>query len=286
MTIHQINAELHRQLTGQYPETEIDSFARILFKHFLDMTPVQTHCSLDSELPAATEKKIRDAIEELKKYRPIQYILCETQFYGLLFELTPDVLIPRPETEELVDWLLREYGRNAELTIVDIGTGSGCIAVALSANLPNANVYAIDVSQEALILARKNAQKNGVKVNFLLQDILTDGLTGFEPDSIDVIVSNPPYVMPSEKAYLSPNVLEYEPHIALFAPENNPLVFFEQIAALGMKYLKNKGKIFFEINEALPEKVTEILRKNHYSNITVRKDLNGKWRMVSAERLD
>jgi len=284
MTIRQITNELHQQLTRQYPETEIESFAHILFRHYLGMTPAQVHLSRDSKPSAGTVKQIRYAIDELKKYRPIQYILGETEFYGLQLELTPDVLIPRPETEELVDWVVHEYDKNAELAMVDIGTGSGCIAVALAANFPNANVWAIDVSEAALAVAKKNTLKNRVKVNFLLEDVQKDGLMGFEPASLDAIVSNPPYIAPSEKEQLLPNVLEYEPHIALFTPENHPLVFFERIAAFGLKCLKRKGKIFFEINEAFPEKVTDILQKNHYSNITVRKDINGKWRMVAAER--
>ena len=256
----------------------------MLFRHYIGMTPVQAHLSFDRDLPAKTEKQIREAIDELKKFRPIQYILGETEFYGLHFELTTDVLIPRPETEELVEQVVHEYDRNAELTIVDIGTGSGCIAVALAANFPNANVWALDISQSALTVAQRNAHKNRVKVNFLLNDVLKDGLMGFEPDSIDAIVSNPPYVAPSEKEQLLPNVLEYEPHNALFTPCNYPLIFYERIAAFGIKCLKNKGKVFFEINEAFPEKVADILQQNHYSDITVRKDINGKWRMASGEK--
>ena len=284
MTLRQITTELHRQLTGQYPETEIESFARILLKHYLGMTPAQAHLSHNRELSAATEKQIRVAIVELKKFRPIQYILGETEFYGLHFELTPDVLIPRPETEELVDWMVHEYDRNAALTIIDIGTGSGCIAVSLAANFPNANVWAVDISEAALAVAQKNAQKNRVKVNFLMKDVLEDGLMGFEPASIDAIVSNPPYVTPSEKEQMLPNVLDYEPHSALFTPGNNPLIFYEHIATFGFKCLKNKGKIFFETNEAFPEKVADILLQNHYSDISLRKDMNEKWRMISGKK--
>ena len=284
MTIRQITDELNRQLTGQYPETEIESFARILFRHYLNITSTKAHLSHDRELPAEIERLIREAINDLKKYRPIQYILGETEFYGLPFELTADVLIPRPETEELVDWVVKDYDRSAELTIVDVGTGSGCIAVALAANFPNASVWAVDISEATLAVAQRNALKNRVKVNFLLKDVLKNGLMGFDPASIDVVVSNPPYITPSEKELMQPNVLEYEPHIALFTLKNNPLIFYEQIAAFGLKCLKISGKIFFEINETFPEKVADILRKNHYSNITARKDINGKWRMVSAAR--
>ena len=284
MTIRQITTELHRQLTGQYPETEIESFARILFRHYLDMTPSQTHLSHECELLPKIEKQIRKAIDELKKFRPIQYILGETEFYGLHFELSLDVLIPRPETEELVDCVVKEYDRNADLTMIDIGTGSGCIAVALATNFPNASVWAVDISEAALAVAQRNALKNRVKVNFLLGDVLENGLMGFEPASIDTVVSNPPYIVPSEKEHLLPNVLEYEPHIALFTPENNPLIFYERIATFGLKCLKSGGKIFFEINETFPEKVADILQQNHYSNITAKKDINGKWRMVSGEK--
>ena len=284
MTIRRITIELHRQLTGKYPDTEIESFACILFGHYLGITPVQAHLSHDSELPAETEKQILDAIDEIKKYRPIQYILGETEFYGLQLELTSDVLIPRPETEELVDWVAHEYDRNAEWNMMDIGTGSGCIAVALAANFPKANVWAVDVSEAALSVARKNALKNRVKVNLLLQDVLKDGLMGFEPDSLDAIVSNPPYITPSEKEQMMPNVLEYEPHIALFTPENHPLVFYEQIATFGLKCLKNGGKLFFEINEAFSVETVDILTQCGYTDIIPRKDINGKWRMVSATR--
>jgi len=282
MTIRQITAELHLQLNGQYPETEIESFARILFRHYLGMTPAQVHLSLDSEPSAVSVKQISEAINELKKYRPIQYILGKTEFYGLQLVLTPDVLIPRPETEELVDWMVKEYDRNAELSMLDIGTGSGCIAVALAANFPNANVWAVDISEAALTVAKRNALKNRVTVNFLMEDVLKDGQMGFQPASLDTIVSNPPYVTPLEKKQLLPVVLEYEPHSALFTPGNHPLVFYEKIAALGMKCLKKKGKIFFEINELFPEEVEDILQQNHYSDIIKRKDINGKWRMVSA----
>ena len=285
MTIRQITAAMFLQLTGHYPETEIESYARILFKHYLKMAPAQVHLSQDSELPAGIEQQILAAIEELKKNRPIQYILGETEFYGLRFELTSDVLIPRPETEELVDWIVQEYNRNTSMTIIDIGTGSGCIAVALATNFPNANVWAVDISEAALVIAQQNALTNRVKINFLLGDVLSDGLMEFAPASLDVIVSNPPYVMPSEKALMLPNVLEYEPHVALFTPTDHPLVFYERIAAFGTKCLKNGGRIFFEINETLPDKLTDILQKNHYSDVTTRKDINGKWRMISAQLL-
>ena len=284
MTIRHILSEIHRQLAVHYPATEIESFIRILFRHYLNMTPVQIHLSQNNELPAAIGQQILTAIDELKKYRPIQYILGVTEFYGLPFTVTSDVLIPRPETEELVDWIVHKYDRDALLSIVDIGTGSGCIAISLAANFPNANVRAVDISGAALTVARQNALKNKVKVNFLQEDILKDGLTGFESDSLDVVVSNPPYVRLSDQQQMQPNVLQYEPHSALFTPGDDPLIFYRRIAALGIKCLKKQGKIFFEINETFPAEVADILKQYNYSDIVSRKDINGKWRMVSAQR--
>ena len=284
LTIRQIIAELHQQLAGQYPQTEIESFARILFGHYLKMTPLRMHLLQDDELPDEAVQQIRAAIADLRKNRPIQYILGVTEFCGLKFEVTPDVLIPRPETEELVDWVVRQYDRDVALSLLDIGTGSGCIAVALAAAFRNACVWAVDISEAALTVALRNARANHVKIAFLLGDILNRELSiGFPPESLDVIVSNPPYIMLSEQQQIMPNVLDYEPHQALFAPDDD-LIFYERMAALGMKCLKPHGKIFFEINEAFPEKVADILQRNNYSDITARKDINGKWRMVSAQK--
>ena len=285
MTIRQVNAELRSQLSTLYPEAEVESFSRMIFRHFLGMTPAQTHLSLEREPPVEIVKQIRNVIGELKKYRPIQYLLGETEFYGLTFDLTSDVLIPRPETEELVDWVLSECDANeTRQNMLDVGTGSGCIAVALAANLPGASVWATDISEAALAVAKRNALKNNANVNFLLHDVLKDGLTGLEPASLDAIASNPPYVAPSEKNRMLPNVLDYEPHLALFAPESDPLIFYERIAAFGAKCLKNKGKIYFEINEAHSEQVRALLLKYHYANVVVRKDLCGKWRMAGGEK--
>jgi len=283
-TIRQINTELFRQLAGKYPDTEIESFSRILFRHYLNMTPAQIHLSQDNELPEKIEIQILAAIADLKKYRPIQYILGETEFYGLRFEVTPDVLIPRSETEELVDWIMHKYDRDAALSIIDIGAGSGCIAVALAVGFRHANVCAVDISETALAVAQRNALKNSVKINFLLSDVLKDNMMGFKPDSLDVVVSNPPYIALSEKQQILPNVLEYEPHQALFAPDCDFLIFFKRIADFGMKCLKPNGKIFFEINETIPEEVMDILKQHGYSEVTARKDINGKWRMVSGRK--
>ena len=283
MTIRRIVTDARRQLAGLYPATETESFIRIVFGHFLNMTPAQVHLLHDTEPPAGAVQQIRAAIGGLMKNRPIQYILGETEFYGLPFTVTPDVLIPRPETEELVDWIVHEYDRNARLSVVDVGTGSGCIAVALAANFPYSDVRAVDISEAALAVARQNALKNRVKVNFLQKDVLHDGLMDMETGLTDVVVSNPPYVTPSEKGQMQPNVLEYEPHCALFTPAGDPLIFYRRIAAFGRKIMKKQGRIFFETNEAYTAEVADILKQYGYSDIVSRKDINDKWRMVSAQ---
>ena len=284
MTIRQIVVEIHQQLTDWYPETEIESFTRILFRHYLDMTPAQIHLSQNKEMPAETESQIKSAIAQLQKNCPIQYILGETEFYGFPFEVSPEVLIPRPETEELVDWILHEYDTHTKLSVIDIGTGSGCIAVALAAGFPNADIWAADNSEAALTIAQRNALKNKVKVNCFLTDVLKDDAMGFEPDSLDVVVSNPPYIAPPEKQQMHPNVLEYEPHSALFAPDEDPLIFYKHIAAFASKFLKTGGRLFFEINEKYPCEVAEILKQHNFHEITSRKDMNDKWRMISARK--
>ena len=283
MTIRQIVAEINLQLAGRYNEREIESFVRILFRHFMNMNAAEMQLSNHRVPSVKLRQQIVAAVDELKKKRPIQYILGETEFYGMKFVVTPDVLVPRPETEELVDWVVREYGSGAELSVADIGTGSGCIAVALKSNFPNAQVWAVDISEQALEVAQQNALKNDVELNFLKADILKDRMMSFEPNSLDLVVSNPPYVTPAEKKRMSENVLENEPHIALFTPKNDPLIFFKLISSFALNCLKNHGKIFFEINEKYPGEVADILKQNGFSDISIRKDINGKWRMISAK---
>jgi len=298
MQVRQIVGEIERQLNGKYLKTEIDTFIRILFKEYLNITPVEIHLSQDKDMPKEAERQILEAVGELEKYRPIQYILGKTEFYELHFELTPDVLIPRPETEELVDWIECEYENeksNTSLSIIDIGTGSGCIAVSLKVIFPNAEVWAVDVSEPALSVAMRNAAKNNVEIFFFQHDVLKDDLTSAVIEAeernfqqhfgkFDIIVSNPPYVTPSEKAQMQPNVLEYEPHNALFTPDEDPLIFFKRIAAFGKNTLKDSGMIFFEINESYHKEVADILKDLGFSDISVRKDINGKWRMISARK--
>ena len=278
----QVIDSVRDELAGIYPEKEIDSLVRILFRHYVKSSlPIFLY---DIEISAEEEMQIFAAIEELKKYRPIQYILGETEFYGLPVEVNSGVLIPRPETEELADHIVRMYDKNAALSIVDIGTGSGCIAVALKVNFPNATVWGLDVSEQALLVAERNASKNGVAINYLLRDALKGDMMGFERETLDVVVSNPPYVTPSDALQMHANVLEYEPHIALFTPENEPLIFFTHIASFAEKSLRNGGRIFFEINEAFHEEVAYILQQHNFSDILPQRDINGKWRMIFGKK--
>ena len=215
----------------------------------------------------------------LLKEEPIQYILGSTHFMDLSFKVTPDVLIPRPETEELVEWIINESKNRTSLKILDIGTGSGCIAISLAHHLPNAEVFAIDVSAKALQMAKQNALLNHVEVHFLEIDILkAENL----PQQFDIIVSNPPYVRNLEKEEIKKNVLEHEPHLALFVDDFNALIFYKKIAELAIKNLNNNGQLFFEINQYLGREMVQLLEDLQFSNIELRKDIYGNARMTRA----
>ena len=280
---------LREQLRGCYPDSEI----RLLSYRILESVCRADRQTLlrdkDKQLSAKDLAQIRKITEELKKFRPLQYILGETEFYGLLFHVNEHVLIPRPETEELVEWILkREQAkvRDAECRIVDVGTGSGCIAIALANHLPEAEVYALDISEKALELAEENAQLNRVNVRFFQCDILAPLAEQDVPFSttsrFDIIVSNPPYVTPSEKHAMSPNVLAYEPHQALFTPDNQPLLFYERIADFGQTFLKPGGRIFFETNALFGEAIAELLQQKGYVAVETMQDMAGKCRMAGG----
>ena len=219
-------------------------------------------------------------LEELKKEIPIQYLLGKTTFYGLDFEVNPNVLIPRPETEELVEWIIRnnlKIEKFKDLKILDIGTGSGCIAISLAKNIINATVSAIDVSEQALATAKKNAQNNSVNVSFINQDILETENLG---QQFDIIVSNPPYVRNLEKEEIKKNVLDNEPHLALFVEDKDALIFYKKIADLALKNLTTNGILFFEINQYLGPETVALLEELQFKDIELRKDIYGNDRMI------
>ncbi len=279
--ISQHIALIQDRLSGLYSRQELESLIRIVFRHFFGFSPIEIHLHTNDEISENIASQLQRVIGELEKHCPIQYILGETEFYGLHFQITPDVLIPRPETEELVDWIVREYS-GLTPTIFDIGTGSGCIAVSLAKHLSGSKVWAMDVSEPALIIAQTNAKGNHVDIHTIHGDILNDQLP-FHEDYFDVIVSNPPYVLSSQKQKMHSNVLQYEPHLALFPSGDDPLIFYRHIATLGRKYLNRGGKIFFEINELYPQEIKEILNAAGYEHVTLHKDIHDKWRMICGQ---
>jgi release factor glutamine methyltransferase len=261
-----------------YPATEIEGFTAILFEHFLGYSATQMVLNSAKSLDVKIFQKINEVLTRLKKGEPIQYILGETTFYGLRFEVNPSVLIPRGETEELVDSILKKH-KNERLKILDIGTGSGAIAVSIKKNNPQAVVYACDISVEALQTAKKNARINQTEVNFFQHDVLSINPLPFS--GFDLIVSNPPYVTEKEKTLMQSNVLDHEPHLALFVPDHDPLKFYRAIALKAIQYLNKGGELWFEINEAFGAELASFMKQHGFA-ANVFKDINGKDRIVNG----
>jgi release factor glutamine methyltransferase len=274
---------IRKQLRGLYPDSEIRSLSHRLLESVC-RTDLQTLLlGKDKQLSPNDRAQVRNFTQELKNHRPLQYILGETEFYGMPFRVNEAVLIPRPETEELVEWILKEVAAlpAPPLRILDIGTGSGCIAIALARHLPTAEIHALDLSEQALEIAAQNAHINKVNIRLFRHDILSPDPLPAAP--FDLIVSNPPYITPSEKAAMSPNVLLHEPSQALFVPEDRPLLFYERIADLGITHLTPSGRLFFEANARFAGDVAELLRQKGYGCVKLRTDLSGRERMVKGE---
>jgi release factor glutamine methyltransferase len=262
-----------KQLSGISDERVIISWAYISIEHCLDYNRSDCIIHADKEITIEISDEIKQIVRDLKTQKPLQYILGEAEFYGMQFKVNKHTLIPRPETEELVAWILKEDFNSA----LDIGTGSGCIAIALAKNT-TAQIVAIDISEMALKVAKENATINEVKIAFIQQNIL-------QADSfpkVDVIVSNPPYVLASEKQKMKANVLQYEPHLALFTPDKEPLLFYKKIGNLAAKSLNCGGKLYFEINEQYGAEILEMLSKIGFVDIALKKDINDKDRMIKA----
>ncbi|MFT4575774.1 MAG: release factor glutamine methyltransferase, partial [Polaribacter sp.] len=266
MLLKEFRNHFNKELSAIFPQTEIDSFFFLLIEKELDLQRIDL--VLNTQLPVAEEKfkHISNSLSRLKAQEPIQYILGETEFYGFPFKVTKDTLIPRPETEELVEWIITEVAKLqpcnvATFSILEIGTGSGCIPISLAKKIPKATISSIDVSKKALTIAKENALLNAVNIYFIEQDILnTEELS----QQYDVIVSNPPYVRELEKKEIKPNVLENEPHLALFVADNNPLIFYSKIADLAKKHLSEKGVLYFEINQYLGKETVEMLSEKGF----------------------
>ncbi len=272
-----------QELFSIYDQYELDSFFYLILEHLHNLKRIDLAMYPEMELNESDFNKWEVIVSELKKQKPIQYILGETEFYGLRFLVDENVLIPRPETEELIELIIKEQAKdkrqNAKVRILDIGTGSGCIAISLAKNSPNAQVFALDVSEKAILIAKKNAEINNVNVIFIHKNILE---TVNLEQEFDSIVSNPPYVRMLEKAEINPNVLEYEPHLALFVEDNDALLFYRKIAELAKKNLSENGSLYFEINQYLAKETVDLLENLGFKNIVLHKDIYENNRMISC----
>ena len=272
-----------------YGFEEARSLAWLCISFVCRMDRMQYLSAKHQDLEDGQEASLIKTLGELKTGKPVQYVLGETEFYGLPFKVNPSVLIPRPETEELVDWIVKDLQSKdpavsfPSLNILDMGTGSGCIAISLKKNIPDAQAYALDISQEALNTAVNNSILNQTPVKFFRDDILNPARAEVLNAKFQVIVSNPPYVTDNEKNLMHQNVLDFEPHTALFVRNNDPLQFYKAIADFAIKRLESGGKLYLEINETLGEQTKELLREKGFVNIILRKDLRGRERMIRAQ---
>ena len=316
MTLGETESKFIDQLASLYNQAEAKSIAWWCISHVCKISKSSFLATKNEELSAENESSLNLILEELKTGKPVQYVLGETEFYGLPFKVNPAVLIPRPETEELVDWVLIELRNriNAaaisitkknensstddsileELTleriiesdqtikILDLGTGSGCIPIAIKKYLPHVEVSALDISEEAIKTAIENARLNSVSVNFFKDDILNMSEISTLNTQYSILISNPPYVTISEKDGMHKNVLEHEPHAALFVPDNDALIFYHHISEFAKGHLVKQGLLFLEINENLGPKTVELLNEKGFVDIELRQDMRGKNRMIRA----
>jgi release factor glutamine methyltransferase len=280
-TIRDIRFYLFDELNEIYDEPEVKAITNIIIKTVLNLTKLHQLYFEEKEVSNSEEVRIIEICKELKRGKPLQYIFGETEFFGCKIGVTPATLIPRPETEELVQLVLNE-NKDFSGHIIDFGTGSGCIAIALASNLPRSKITGIDISAEALLVAGENAKLNNVSVNFLIGDILN-----FDPHTIlkaGIIISNPPYVRNSEMILMNKNVTEFEPHLALFVPDSDPLLYYRGILTIAGKVLEPSGRIYFEINEAFGNEMVELMISFGYSEVKTVSDINGKVRMIKGKK--
>jgi release factor glutamine methyltransferase len=272
------------------PETpeEISSIAFLVFEKLFQVSKTDIFAGKPIEVSMDTTARLADIVQRLNDHEPIQYILGEADFFGRTFKVNSSVLIPRPETEELIREVLsfvtssaHKTGFTEKIKILDIGSGSGCIAITLSDEIAKAEVYATDVSPDALAVAQKNSQQLSAPVSFIIHDILKENIP---MDTLDVVVSNPPYITPGEKMEMKENVVEHEPHLALFVPEHEPLIFYEAITKKSMKALKSGGKLFVEINERYGSEVSGLFLNCGFMDVRIVKDMAGKDRIVEGEK--
>jgi release factor glutamine methyltransferase len=312
MLLKSYKTKFFQELSSLYDEKEIESFFYLILENFHQIKRIDLALNPQMRMNDKQLLHWESILSDLKKQKPIQYILGETEFYGLPFLVNENTLIPRPETEELVELIIKQNSKseippepkvngaklNSKLKILDIGTGSGCIAISLVKNISNVEVYAIDISEEALETAKKNAQINQVEIHFIQADILKINNLEQLPTSnpklethnpkletqFDIIVSNPPYVRILEKQEINPNVLEYEPHLALFVEDDDALIFYRKIAQLALKSLTPNGKLYFEINQYLGKETVELIESFGFKNVVLHKDIYGNDRMIEGTR--
>lgn len=271
------------KLETHFSESEIKLMFDEIVMQRLQLSRTDLLLNKDLRLSESDLLHVRTIAHRLLEHEPFQYIMGETEFCGLNLKCDARALIPRPETEELVQWIQESFSeKNEELNILDLCTGSGCIALALKSNFQNAIVSALDVSLEALNLANENAQITQLEVNFFEHDLLSSSSLDFPKNSFDCWVSNPPYIPNKDKELMHANVLNHEPHVALFVDDHDALIFYRKIATFAKDYLKENGLLFFEIHENLASEVSHLLAELHFSNIEVKKDLQGKNRMLRA----
>lgn len=285
MTIGEAEIRIYRSIQAIYDPDEAKAVAQLALSHVCGISKIQLKLKKQDPLYKMEERSLNLLLDEILTGKPIQYIIGETPFFGLRLKVTPAVLIPRPETEELVGWILEEAGDNVgnQVRILDIGTGSGCIPVALKSHLPEADIYGMDVSLEALQIAEENAVLNEVQVHFIHSDILQWASVAMESAiTYTMIVSNPPYITQSEKKQMHQNVLHFEPELALFVPDDNPLLFYKAIADFAVVNLETEGQLFLEINEVLGAETTRMLREKGFNSVELRKDMQGKDRIIRA----
>ena len=279
MKLQQFKKQFFSELSELFPETELQSFFNLLTKFKLHLNRIEVALKPEFEINDEDLIYLQNALSELKKQVPIQYIIGETEFYGITFKVNNSVLIPRPETEELVNWIVNDYKNESELKILDFGTGSGCIAISLAKFFPKAQIYAVDVSTEALKVAETNALKNNVNINFVEANILDIEIL---EEKYDIIVSNPPYIREKEKELMHQNVINNEPHLALFVKDENPLIFYDKIDDLAIDNLTKNGTLYFEINQYLGDEITLLLEQKGFKNCILKKDFYDVDRMIKA----
>lgn len=279
-TVSSALAYFKDELKSFFDASEITSMIYIVFEYYFGLSKTDLILNAEKQLSESELLKVIFTVKDLKNKKPLAYILGEWEFFGLRFKVNEHTLIPRPETEELVDLILKENTGN--LTVLDIGTGSGCIPITLKKNNINLTVFGCDVSEEALLIASKNAKSNNVAIELLEYDILKNKNNKFKKP-LDVIVSNPPYIPTKEKQLMNDNVLNYEPHLALFVEDKSPILFYDAISDFALVNLKAEGKLYFEINENYGVEVKELLEQKGFKNVNIVKDINDKDRIVSCK---